>query len=462
MNKTKLVGSLLLILLVKFLPAQNDTLYFSLMSAQEHAMAHNKQLMNAKEDIALSEAQYKETRAQGLPQVSGSMDYMTNFNYEVEFDFGMSGGNTMPDINTSVLDEGDMEILNMLNEMFAPTGPATIVMEDQANAKLQVSQLIFSGQYWVGIETAKIYKQLTKTQYQKTEKDIKEQVANTYYLILVSEASLEIINKNLANLRSMLNHTQNMYAAGLVEKSDVDQLRMNVSQLENSREATRRNVQLSYNMLRIQLGLEAGSKIALEEELADLLESLETNILGEELTVENNLTYQLVDVQEKMNEQQVALEKWSFAPTLVGFYSYTEKIMTTGFDLSPKNAAGLTLSVPIFSGGQKKARVDQARIELEKTRRNKSLLEDQLNLQENQLQYDLRSALDNYHTQKENVEVAKSVYDNIFNKYKQGLVSSLDLTQANTNYLQAENNYISSALQVLQAKLALKKLYNIL
>jgi outer membrane protein TolC len=118
--------------------------------------------------------------------------------------------------------------------------------------------------------------------------------------------------------------------------------------------------------------------------------------------------------------------------------------------------------VPIYSGGSKKAKLDMAKIELEQTRRNKSLLQDQLTLQENQLKYDLRSALDNYHTQKENVDVAQSVYDNIFNKYKQGLVSSLDLTQANSNYLQAENNYISSMLKVLQAKLALEKLYNTL
>jgi outer membrane protein TolC len=136
--------------------------------------------------------------------------------------------------------------------------------------------------------------------------------------------------------------------------------------------------------------------------------------------------------------------------------------MTTDFDLSPRNAAGLTLSVPIYSGGLRKAKVDIAKIELDKTRRNKSLLGDQLNLQENQLKFELRSALENYQTQKENVQVAQRVYDSYFNKYKQGMLSSLDLTQANSNYLQAENNYISSVLKLLQARLALEKLYNTL
>jgi outer membrane protein TolC len=89
-------------------------------------------------------------------------------------------------------------------------------------------------------------------------------------------------------------------------------------------------------------------------------------------------------------------------------------------------------------------------------------LGDQLNLQENQLKFELRSALENYQTQKENVQVAQRVYDSYFNKYKQGMLSSLDLTQANSNYLQAENNYISSVLKLLQARLALEKLYNTL
>jgi outer membrane protein TolC len=242
----------------------------------------------------------------------------------------------------------------------------------------------------------------------------------------------------------------------------VDQIRMNVSLLQNTLESTRRNVQLSYNMMKIQLGLDQQKDIKLRDDLASVLKQAENDLLGQPLDPQNNLTYQLIDYQEKMQKEMVDLEKWSYAPTLSGFYSYTEKIMTTGFDLSPKNAAGLTLSVPIYSGGLRKAKVDEARIELDKTQRSKSLLEDQLRLQENQLKFELRSAMDNYRTQKENVDVARSVYDSYYNKFKQGMVSSLDLTQANNNYLQAENNYISSVLKLLQAKLALEKLYNTL
>lgn len=104
--------------------------------------------------------------------------------------------------------------------------------------------------------------------------------------------------------------------------------------------------------------------------------------------------------------------------------------------------------------------MSQAKIELDKISRSKSLLEEQLQLQEKQLMFNLRNSYDNYTTQKENVNVAKRVYENNYNKFKQGRISSLDLTQSNSNYLQAQNNYVNSVHQLLQAKLELNKLYN--
>src|SRR6056297_3393024 len=138
----------------------DDTLQVNLSDAQQYALEHNKELLNAKEDIALSKAEYKKTRAQGLPQVKRNMDYTTNFNYEFELGVRGGGGTSMPDIDYTQLDQGDQEVLSAIEQMMEPSGPTTIVMEDQMNAQVQVSQLLFSGQYWVGLETAKIAKQL--------------------------------------------------------------------------------------------------------------------------------------------------------------------------------------------------------------------------------------------------------------------------------------------------------------
>jgi outer membrane protein TolC len=88
------------------------------------------------------------------------------------------------------------------------------------------------------------------------------------------------------------------------------------------------------------------------------------------------------------------------------------------------------------------------------------MVEEQLLLQEKQLRYNLVNANQQYVTQKENVEVSKRVYASTENKFKQGMASSLELTQSNTLYLQAENNYVSSLMNLLQTKVALDKLLN--
>ena len=99
-------------------------------------------------------------------------------------------------------------------------------------------------------------------------------------------------------------------------------------------------------------------------------------------------------------------------------------------------------------------------INLEKARNTKDMITEQLLLQEKQLRYNLLNANLQYKSQKDNIDVSKRVYASVENKYKQGMASSLELTQSNSLYLQAENNYISALMNLLQTKLALDKLLN--
>ena len=128
--------------------------------------------------------------------------------------------------------------------------------------------------------------------------------------------------------------------------------------------------------------------------------------------------------------------------------------------MNPNHLVGLNMSVPIFSSGMRKARVDQAKIEYNMAQNNREILEDQLVLQDKQFKYNLQSSLENYYTQQENVDVAQRLYDSYRLKYEQGMATSLDLTQANGNYLDAESNYLTAMMEVLNARLQLDKLMN--
>jgi outer membrane protein len=452
-----------------------EEMVLDLQGAVSHAISYNKSLKNARMEVERSRASVWESIARGLPQLDGAVDYMTYFNYELTFSFG--GGDftfteqqiqealnqTMTEFPAAT-SQGlyDHAAGNYFDNTLQSMMPATtILMSDQSTAKLQLSQLIFSGQYIVGIQTAKLARIISEQNLEFNELNIKEAVISSYYLVLITEESLGILDQNVENLRETLGQTQKMFTTGMAEKTDVDQIRITVNQLENARKALERNLELNYNMLRFQLGLDPDVRVRLTDNLESLFMTMEPeSTLVLPFSIENNVTYQIMKSQEEINRKLMAMEQWNYAPTLAGFYNYNAKIMTTGFDMTPNHMAGLSLAVPIFSSGMRKARVDQAKIDYDMAQNNRSILEDQLYLQEKQIRYNLQSSLENYHTQKENVEVAQSVYDSYRRKFEQGMATSLELTQANGNYLDAESNYMTAILEVMNAKLALDKLMN--
>lgn len=454
---------------------QAEPLVLDLQGAMDHAIAYNKSLENARMEVDRSRASVWESIARGLPQVDGAVDYMTYFNYEMEFSFG---GGDLTFTDQQIQDAANTTLANfpgvtqqdlynhqagnyMDGQLQSMLPPTTILMSDQSTAKLQFSQLIFSGQYIVGIQTAKLARIISEHNLEFNELTIKESVINAYYLVLITEASLEILEQNVENLEKTRNQTEVMFSSGMAEQTDVDQIRITVNQLVNSRNALQRNLELNYNMLRFQLGVEPHAEVELTDSLEALFLGSEPELaLAIPFSVENNVTYQIMKSQEEIKRKLMAMEKWNYAPTLAGFYNYNKKIMTTGFDMTPNHLAGLSVAVPIFSSGMRKARVDQARIDYDMAQNNRSIMEDQLSLREKQFKYNLQSSLENYHTQKENVEVARRVYDSYSRKFGQGMASSLDLTQANSNYLDAEGNYMKAIMEVMGAKLALDKLMN--
>jgi len=139
--------------------AQDSLLTLSLQQAKDFAIEHNLLIKNAKLNVAISDKKVWEAIAVGLPQADFSMDYTDFFDYEIPFEFGMgdSPDPYVPDI--TLMDAGDFEILQLLESLFnQPSEPVTILMDNSASAKFQVSQLIFNGQYWIGMQTAKLAK----------------------------------------------------------------------------------------------------------------------------------------------------------------------------------------------------------------------------------------------------------------------------------------------------------------
>ena len=396
----------------------------SVQQACDYAIEHNRLSINASLAIKEAEAQKWEAIANGLPQVDVGVDY-TNY-------------------------------LNASNQLFGNT----IEFTPTSNATITVSQLLFSGNYYVGIQMAKIAKSMSETNKTKTELDLRIEVANAYYLALVSQKSKEFATQNLENLKEIHQKTKLSVEVGVVEQTNLDQLTVQVGMVENNLRSTERQIEVAYNLLRLQMGLDVNTEIELTDNLTNII--AQTNITESDnrvFDVNNNIDYQLMEQQESLVYQQVRLQKAAALPTLAAYYNYIEKLKKPAFDMSPKQMIGLNLSIPIFSSGMRCSRVKQATIQLETIQNQREMLSEQLQIKEKQARFNLKNAWEQYLNQNQNIEVSERVFNSIKLKFEQGLVSGIDLTTANSNYVTAQNNYILAALQLLQAGNEMERLY---
>ncbi len=408
-----------------------EPMELSLDSAVNYAVAHNKTLHNSRYAIDKSNQKIKETISQGLPQVSASLDYTNFLGAEVSLQMGPS----------------------------AP--PISIEFNPTSNFKASASQLIFSGNYIVGVQLAKLAKTITEKSYQKSELDVKEQTYQAYYMILSMQRILDKLKENYKNAQTIYENTNNLAKVGMIEQTDAKKLSVMVTSIGNAVKSTERQVELGYNLLRFQLGLESNQSIKLSTTFDDVVNKIQINsIVVDNFNIENNLDYQLVSMQGDIAKKSIDMTKANYLPSLVAFYSYTEKIKKPKFDMSPKHVLGLTLNVPIFAGGLRKSQLSQAKIDFDISENTKDLLTDQLTIQEKQLRYNYKNLLEQYFSQKDNVDISKEVLDRMNLKFQQGTVSSLDLTSSNNDYITAETELTGTILQLLNAELALKKLNN--
>ena len=403
--------------------------------AVEYALDKNKSVASAKYDLLASEKAKWEAIAAGLPTIDGSASISNNLA-----------------IMTRIIDFGGV-----------PT-PIKFGTQYDASYGASASALVFNAPWFVGIQSAKLAATLASQGLTLTRIETEESVTNVYYLILTLQETIKVIDQNLANLNEMLVSTEAMYSVGMAEATDVDQMRSNVSMLKNTRSSMERNMEVNYNMLRFLLGVERGTGIILTDNLDDIVAGVNVDaLIAEEFSLESNINYQLTDSQLKMSELSLKGAKATTLPTLATSIYYNRNGMGDQLgelEYFPYSAVGLQLQVPIFGSGSRYTKIKKAQINYEKALNDRSMVSDQLLLQERQLKFNLLNAFEQFRTQKDNVEIAGRVLASFQNKYNQGVASSLELTQANDNYLTAQSNYLNSIISLLQTKVSFDKLMN--
>ena len=438
---------------------EGQTLRLSLAEAQQYAVEHNYSLQNASLEVQKAEYSRWQTIASMLPQVKAGFDYQNMCGYTMN----LGGGNSMMSMMPDSVTIGTMTL-----PISFPSSTTTddnesggIAMNPSGTFSITASVAVTGAQI-VGVILNNISRNMVDVSRRQTEQTTRSQVRSVYVSILVMEDIVGLLDSSLANMQRLEKTTQESVAAGAAEQIQADKLHVQVASLRNSINANRRSLQMLYNSLILQLGADVNSRLVLTTPLDDVLDinHLASLTLGG-FNIDSNYSYQLLQYNEKATKRNVTMAWMDFTPTLSAYYQYSAKTYfgkDEGFNMTPPNMVGASISIPLFTTASRYAKIRAAKIDYQEALNSKQQAEDGLRVQYNQLCFDLVNAIETYQIQKDNLDVTKRVFDNTAEKYRYGHASNLEVTNASTDIITAQSNYIQAVMSVVTAEVALENL----
>ncbi|MEM1327605.1 MAG: TolC family protein [Bacteroidota bacterium] len=412
---------------------------FSIEEAVSYAQQNSNQVRLAQLERVNAEASINEVRTAAIPKLTGQLDYRYNLIIpESPLPAEFFGG-----------EPGTFEIVQFgLTNNLVPA--------------LNLNSILFDPTVFIGLKAAKVYRELVNEQLDQTEFELRYNVEKAYLAVLIAEKNAEIVQDNISNLQKTLGDTRAIFEEGFAEKLDVDRLQLSLDNLTVQLENIQQLIQVSYNILKFQMGYPIEEPIELTNEIDALVDETAINdeaLLNETFAIENRPEYGTIVAGAALNEKDIDRQKAARYPSLYAIGAYQNNFQFDSESSFPAETAfiGASLQVPIFNGMATKYKVQQAEVTLRKT-------EVELNEFERAATLEYQNARISYLNNKRTVaanerslDLAQRIYDTTQIKYREGVGSSLEVTQAESELYQAQGNYISSLYDLLVAKTDLEK-----
>ena len=425
--------------------AQEQTYSFTLEEAIDYALENNYGAINADRDLLDAQKQKWETIATGLPQIDGAVSYQNQLKQPV----------------------------SLLPAELAGGEPGTFIpvvfgQPQTASATATLKQQIFDGSYLVGIQAAKTFIAYSNNNKEKTELEIRKSVVESYGNVLLSQESVAILEKNKMNLEKNLFETQKLFENGLGDEESVEQLQITLSSVENNLKNAIRLKSITLQMLNLIMGLDVDAPTQLKENLSDLAQKqIRLELLEEDMVMDNNIDFKIGTNLTQQRELELKLQKSLALPTLNAFVnygstSYSDKFnfLSNDTDWFDSSVLGLDLHIPIFSSLGRSAKTARAKIALEKARTQLSETEQNIRLQHKTAKSNYLFSIEEYNTAQENLALAERIENKNQIKYTEGLASSFELRQAQTQLYDAQQQYLQSMVDVINRKTELENILN--
>ncbi|HYF32140.1 MAG TPA: TolC family protein [Chitinophagaceae bacterium] len=446
---------LLLTLVCCSMATAQDKHEFSIKQAVDYANKNSAVVKNALINIQIQQQTNREITAMALPNVTGSIDvtyypkvpvqsfpnFIAQATYGVLTDEGVKDGNGNPIVAPS--DFGFIQ--------------AQFGTRYTSSAGVSLSQLLFDGQVFIGLQARKAAISFAEKTAEVTQEMIKANIYKIYYQVIIGRQQMTSIDANIARTEKLLSDTRELFKNGFAEKLDVSKVEVNLANLRTERVRVDNQTQLGLMGLKMLMGMPVKHELILTDTLSEA--ELKDSILESAFTYSDRKEYQLMELAKRLGEFNVRRYNLSRLPTVALYGTYSKNAQRNEFNFFNFNEkwfstalVGVKVSVPIFEGFAKQARIKRAQLELQQTENNIDSLRLSIENEVERSRVNMRSALASMDYQQQNMQLALEVYEQTKKKYEQGLGSNLEITNAQTELRIAQNNYYSALYDAIIAR----------
>lgn len=416
----------------------------SVEDAVKYAWQNSQKSKTAEIDVQQADKDVWIQAARGLPIVNGAVS-MNNF----------------IDLPTSVFDASAFNPLAQPGELAELQFGQPWTMDVGLTASLQ----LFDGSYIIGVKGAKGFQKMSRDIQKMTMNEVKTIVGEAYYTSQIAKENVRLVKENIANMEKTIEETGALYKEGFAEEMDVEQLDLLMNQMKNRLTMAERQHEATLNLLKYKMGMPIDQKISLSDDLESLwTRQSNEELMATELDLDNNLAYDIIKQDVVMHGYLVKLEEAKYYPRLNAFFDYKQQAFRNKFDFYdfdqswyPQTLWGVKLSVPIWDNLGGLSSINKAKLEQQKVKNRLADTEQALKLQAITAKNDFQSALEQLETSQENIDLATRIKQKTLVKYNEGLSTSMELTTAENQLLQAQGDYINTLFSAMNAKLEMKK-----
>ena len=317
---------------------------------------------------------------------------------------------------------------------------------------------------FVGLQARKALLEASGLQIKVAEDKVREAVYKSYYAVLISQKQLLFVLESRKRLDKLAHDMQAMYKAGFAEQLDIDKTTVSLNNTRAVENQLKNGVTIGYAVLKMTLGLSQSDSLALKDTLTPA--QVKEGLLDETFSYEDRNEIKFLNKSKELQAYDIKRYKLSYFPTVSAFLGLQKTGQRSSASSNSNkdpwfwyntNQVGLSINVPIFDGFQKKYKIKQSQLTLQKLDNTLDNAKKGIDLEKTVARNTLLNAILNMDVQEDNMKLAEKVYNTEKKKYEAGLGSSFNILQSDTDLQQAQSNYFKALYDAMVARVTYLK-----